>query len=71
MGGVISGTSLFCSCHGTERLADLAPHQGLHVVDGRHGTRHEVRLSERQILERIAGTVEGSAIVTYVRAILS
>lgn len=69
MGGVRSGTSVYCNCHGTERLLDLRPQEGIQVVDGRHGTRHEATVAPREILARLAGTVDGSAIVAYVNRV--
>ena len=69
MAGIRSGTSIYCTCHGTERLLDLT-RDGLHVMDGRHGTKHEARLEAREILERLAGTVSGSAIVAYVARVM-
>ena len=61
-----NGTSIYCDCHGNERLLDVQPRVGLHVIDGRHGVKHEARVAARELLERLAGTVSGSAIVTYV-----
>lgn len=70
MVGVPSGTSIYCNCHGTERLLDLRPGEGIHVLDGRHGTRHEAIVGPREVLARLAGTVEGSAIVDYVERVV-
>lgn len=70
MGGDRSGTSVYCTCHGTERLCDVRPGEGLHVIDGRHGTRHEARVTSRELLERLAGTTDGSAIVEYVHRVV-
>ena len=61
---------MYCSCHGTERLLDLRPREGIQVVDGRHGTRHEATVGPREMLARLAGTVEGSAIVDYVSRVV-
>ena len=70
MAGARSGTSVYCDCHGTERLLDLRP-GGLEVRDGRHGIKHEAALGPREVLERLTGTVDGSAIVSYVARVVA
>ena len=65
-----SGTSIFCDCCGTERLLDIKTQGGIHVVDKRHGVRHEASVSSREVLERLSGTIGGSAIVDYVRKVV-
>ena len=67
MPGVNSGTSVMCDCHGTERLCDIRPGIGLEVLDGRHGIKHLARVDSREMLERLSGTMDGSAIVDFVR----
>ena len=71
MVGDRSGTSVYCNCHGTERLLDLRPREGIQVVDGRHGTRHEATVGPREMLARLAGTIAGCAIVDYVQSVVN
>jgi len=73
------GTSLYCdcpnrygvhaSCPGREKLGELRS-DGLEIQDKRHSGRHVVHLTPRDLLERLAGTVDGSAIVHYVRGLV-
>ena len=70
MAGHRSGTSVYCDCHQTERLMDIKPMVGIEVMDGRHGTAHKVLVPPRQTLERLAGTIGGSAIVAYVQKVV-
>ena len=71
MGGQHSGTSVYCDCHQTERLMDIKPHIGIEVMDGRHGTAHRALVPPRQALERLAGTLDGSAVMDYVRQVMA
>ena len=49
---------------------DIKPMVGIEVMDGRHGTAHKVLVPPRQTLERLAGTIGGSAIVAYVQKVV-
>ena len=66
----VSGTSVMCNCCGTERMLDIMPHVGIKVIDGRHGVRHTAEVDSREMLERLSGTINGSAIVDFVRKIV-
>lgn len=65
-----NGTSIYCDCHGSERLCDIRPGIGLEVMDGRHGVKHLARVEPREMLQRLAGTLAGSAILDYVRRVV-
>lgn len=75
MRGDRSGTAIYCLEHGCsaqehqhwQRMLDIKPQQGLEIIDARHGERHQAFVKPKEILERLAGTVDGSAIVDYVR----
>ena len=71
MGGQHSGTSVYCDCHHTERLMDIKPHLGFEIIDDRHGIKHKALVPPREALERLAGTLDGSAIVDYVRRVMA
>ena len=79
MPGERSGTSVYCEDHGCqvvehrhyERLLDIKPQVGIEVLDDRHGQRHRALVQPREALERLAGTINGSAILDYVRKVVS
>ena len=64
------GTSVYCDCHGTERLLDIMPGEGIEAIDRRHKVKHSVMLEPREVLERLAGTVDGSAIMCFVSKVV-
>lgn len=70
MPGGHSGTSVMCDCHGTERLLDIRPGMGIEVKDDRHGCKHVAMVESREVLQRLAGTLDGSAIMEYVRQVV-
>ncbi len=63
-------TSVRCDTCVTQKMAEVSG-TGLRILSHAHGERHEVVLSPRATLERLAGTVDGSAIVNYVRGMVS
>lgn len=65
-----NGTSVMCDCHGTERLFDIRPGIGIEGVDRRHKVRHMALIEPKEALERLAGTIEGSAILEFARKVL-
>lgn len=71
MPGGHSGTSVMCDCHGTERLFDIRPGVGIEAMDGRHGQKHIARVDTHEVLQRLAGTVDGSAIMEFVRHVVT
>ncbi len=69
------GTSVRCQCRHCfnsreqpEKLAEIT-HNGLEIMDGRHGRVHFVQMPVRSVIERLAGTTDGSAVVDYVRRV--
>ncbi len=45
---------------------EFHPQKGIVAQKGAHGTKHRTYLSPMDILQRLAGTVDGSAIRAYV-----
>lgn len=70
-GSVRSSERLFCNCpeHDGKRetLAKVYPREGIEVVGRHHGTNHIGSMSVPDLLRTLAGTVDGSAIVAFVR----
>ena len=71
-GGTNSGAvRLLCTCpeHGGKRetVGKFFVREGLEVKSRHHGTYHIGSISAPDLLRHIAGTVDGSAIVTFVR----
>lgn len=59
--------SLFCVCHGRQKMAEVTPGRGVEVVSRHHGTYHTGSLSVRELLVQLSGTTNGSAIVQFVQ----
>ena len=64
-----NGTAIGCNCCGNVKLGELHPQQNLQLVDTRYGKRHKAVLEPKELLQRLAGTVEGSAVLTYVQTL--
>lgn len=65
-----SEVRLYCQCHPSSMRSNLAmiyPGEGIEVKARHHGTNHVGSLSVAEVLRQLAGTVEGSAIVDFVR----
>lgn len=63
------GTLILCSCcpAGRRQKFGLLPTQeGIVLRDGRHGRTHTVMMRPLELLQRLAGTMDGSAIQQYV-----
>ena len=59
--------NVYCRCHGNQRMAVITSGEGIEVVSRHHGTYHTGSLSVPELLQRLSGTVNGSAIVQFVR----
>mgnify|MGYP001606923077 CR=1 FL=1 len=59
--------NIMCSCHQTERMQVAYPQHGIETIARRHGTYHASSLGVTQLLQIIAGTTEGSAILRFVQ----
>ena len=68
------GFVLRCSHHGSCRgleVLGIIEHGGtLEIRDGRHGTKHTVRLDPQELLVIMAGTEHPAAILAYVTGIM-
>lgn len=62
-----NGTGVYCSCCDVEKLAELRPHEGLVIKDGRHGQHHVAVVPCREVIERLAGTVGEEPITQFIR----
>ena len=60
-------TNLLCLCHGQQRMAVVTSHEGIEIISRHHGTYHVGSLSARDLIVELAGTVDGSAIIDFVR----
>ena len=58
------------SCRGRETLGIIERGGTLEIHDGRHGTKHTVRLDPQEILVIMAGTESPAAILAYVAAVM-
>ena len=63
------GTAVLCDCCGRTKVAELHPRENLAIVDRSHGRKHVAVLTAREILERLSGTLNGSAVVDYVKTV--
>lgn len=60
-------TKMYCDCHGSQTVALFLPGEGIEVQAKHHGTWHVGSLSAAEVLRRLAGTVDGSAVLDFVR----
>ena len=68
MAEVSPGTGL--SIQGeTKTLGMLRRDQGLEIVRERHNRKHYAIIAPKELLQRLAGTLEGSAVVDYVQRV--
>ena len=64
--------NVYCTCHPDSvreraKLWEIHPGQGVEVSSRHHGTYHNGSMGVRDLLEQIAGTVSGSAILQFVQ----
>jgi len=62
-------TALKCSgtcCPQGKKLGEIVSGTGLVLVSRQHGTLHTANMSEEDILRVLSGTLESSAIVSWV-----
>ena len=64
------GTGIYCSDCGIEKLSEIRPREGMYVRDRRHGQHHSADVEPLELLRRLAGTLEGSAIVECVQGVV-
>ena len=62
--------NVYCRCHGGQKIAEIGS-AGVEVISKHHGTYHIGSLSAREVLRRMAGTLEGSAIIQFVRRVIT
>ena len=71
-----TGTSIFCGCsldgelHHTEKLGEIRPLEGLVIHDRRNRIRHMAVVTPVEVLQRLSGTMEGSAVIEYCKTVL-
>jgi len=71
-----TGTSIFCGCsldgelHHSEKLGEIRPLEGLVIHDRRNRIRHMAVVSPMEVLQRLSGTLEGSAVIEYVKKVI-
>jgi hypothetical protein len=70
----LHGTTILCACRDCrpgrrEKLAEVHK-EGIAIQKGAHGTKHRVFLTPKDVLSRLAGTIDGSAIRDYVDRIM-
>jgi len=58
---------IFCDCCPSPRKMAELEGTTIDIRHKSHGTWHHAETSIRTVLERLSGTVEGSAIVSYVQ----
>ena len=66
----MDGTTIICDDCGQEKLGELHPRDKIEIQDNRHGRRHVVTLTVPEVLRRLSGTTDGSAIVNFVQNIV-
>ena len=59
--------TVYCVCHGRQKMAAVTPGIGIEVVSRHHGMYHTGSLSVRELLTHLSGTTDGSAIIDFVR----
>jgi len=67
------GTCLLCDCcqpRRRQKLGIIYPQHGILLVDNRHGTLHRTAIGARELLTRLAGTMDGGAIMRYVESVV-
>jgi hypothetical protein len=75
-GNMGTGTSIFCGCsldgelHHSEKLGEIRPLEGLVIHDRRNRIRHMAVVSPMEVLQRLSGTLEGSAVIEYVKKVI-
>ena len=70
---MISSTAVYCPCHpeAPKKLLVIEPGVGLTAWRNRGGDdKHVGSLGAREVLERLSGTADGSAIVHFVRMVV-
>lgn len=63
--------ALRCDCHDLEVLGIVHDGGTLVIRDGRHGTKHSIRLSPIDVLIAMCGAQEPNAIVNYVVGVIA
>ena len=65
------GTAILCRCCSQpgrrQKLAEVHPGEGMSFQDRRHGAKHTASLTMHDVLVRLTGTTDGSAILRYVQ----
>ena len=69
MNGNHDGTAIRCDCCDRVKVGEIHPQSRLAIVDRSHGRKHVAVLTAREILERLSGTLNGSAVVDYVKTV--
>ena len=62
--------NLLCLCHPApngQKMAIVTSGLGIEVISRHHGTYHTGSLSVRDLLTQLSGTMDGSAIIDFVR----
>ena len=62
--------NIYCLCHGQQKVAEIGS-GGIEMVSKHHGTYHVGSLSAKEVVMRLAGTVEGSAIIQFVQKLVN
>ena len=62
------GTTIVCDCCGSHKLGEMDSN-GLEIQKKSHGRDYVATVSPRELLRQLAGTLEASAIVEYVRGV--
>jgi hypothetical protein len=71
-----TGTSIYCGCsldgqlHQSEKLGEIRPQEGLVIYDRRNRIRHMAVVRPVDVLQRMAGTLDGSAVLEYCKSIV-
>lgn len=69
------GSNLLCRCRDCQpgqrqKLGLIYEQQGIVLADRRHGTLHRAEVGVKELLMRLAGTIDGSAVVNYVEEVM-
>ena len=62
--------NMLCNCHNQQRMWVIYPGQGVETMSRHHGTNHVGSLGVKSLLEQLAGTVSGSAILQFVQGVV-
>ncbi len=71
-----TGTSIYCGCsldgqlHQSEKLGEIRPAEGLVIHDRRNRIRHMAIVPPGEVLQRLAGTLDSSAVLEYCKTVV-